>query len=115
MCGCGTKVLGVSEDREKRQPDFIDRGLGLLDHALDVVHDRVLRPILVAGRVVAYGFILLLVAIFLLCVVVIGLLRVLNVYLFAGHEWLSYAIIGSLLLLAGLIIWRRRYPVKLEK
>jgi LPXTG-motif cell wall-anchored protein len=39
----------------------------------------------------------------------------LNVYLFAGHEWLSYAIIGSAFLATGLLIWRRRRPVSLRK
>jgi hypothetical protein len=46
---------------------------------------------------------------------VIGLVRLLNVYLFAGHEWLSYLVIGSISLVVGLIIWRRRRPVTVRK
>ncbi|MDE3008058.1 MAG: hypothetical protein KGJ10_02335 [Acidobacteriota bacterium] len=97
------------------EPDVVDRLLGAVDHALDVVHDRVLRPVLLAGRFIAYGFILLLVSLVLISVVIIGAVRLLNVYLFAGHEWLSYLIIGALSLVAGLVIWRRRRPVKLRK
>jgi hypothetical protein len=97
------------------EPDVVDRLLGAVDHALDVVHDRVLRPILLAGRFVAYGFILLLVSLVLISVVIIGAVRLLNVYLFAGHEWLSYLIIGGLSLVVGLVIWRRRRPVNLRK
>ena len=97
------------------EPDVVDRLLGAVDHALDVVHDRVLRPILLAGRFVAYGFILFLVSLVLVSVVIIAAVRLLNVYLFAGHEWLSYLIIGGLSLVAGLIIWRRRRPVNLRK
>ena len=105
----------MSELNEPPDPDVVDRALQTFDHALDVVHDRVLRPILVAGRAVAFGFILLLMAMVLVTVLVIGVIRVLNVYLFAGHEWLSYAIVGAISLFAGLLIWRRRRPVNLRK
>jgi LPXTG-motif cell wall-anchored protein len=105
----------VSEADEQRKPDFVDRALQSFDHALDVVHDKVLRPLLIVGRAIAFGFIVLLAALVLICVLVIGVIRLLNVYLFAGHEWLSYAIIGVLFLTAGLLIWRRRRPVNLRK
>lgn len=102
-------------DAEPRDPDLVDRLLAQLDHVLDLVHDRVLRPILLAGRFLAYGFILALVSLVLISVVIIGLVRVLNVYLFAGHEWLSYLVIGALSLVTGLVIWRRRRPLNLRK
>lgn len=102
-------------DAEPRDPDLVDRLLTQLDHVLDLVHDRVLRPILLAGRFLAYGFILLLVSLVLVSLVIIGLVRVLNVYLFAGHEWLSYLVIGALSLVTGLVIWRRRRPMNLRK
>jgi hypothetical protein len=56
-----------------------------------------------------------LVSLVLISVVIIGAVRLLNVYLFAGHEWLSYLIIGGLSLVVGLVIWRRRRPVNLRK
>jgi hypothetical protein len=105
----------VSDTDEPRGPDFVDRALHSFDHVLDLVHDRVLRPILIGARAVAFGFIILFMALVLLCVLVIGLIRLLNVYLFTGHEWLSYAIIGSIFLTAGLLIWRRRRPVNIRK
>ena len=46
---------------------------------------------------------------------VIGLIRLFNVYLFAGREWLTYGVVGILSLVTGLIIWRRRRPVNLRK
>ncbi len=100
---------------DSRQPDFIDRALGTLDHLLDIVHDKVLRPLLLAGRVVAYGFIIALASLFLVIALIIGLMRLLDVYLFAGHVWISYLLVGALSLGAGLIIWRRRRPVPLRK
>jgi len=91
-------------------PDVVDKALGALDHALDVVHDTVLRPIIIALRAVAYGLIVALCSVVLLLALVIGVTRLLNVYLFAGHEWITYASLGTILLVTGLILWRRRRP-----
>jgi hypothetical protein len=105
----------VSEANQNRQADFVDRTLHSFDHVLDIVHDRVIRPILLAGRAIAFGFIIFLASIVLLGALVIGLIRLMNVYFFAGHEWLSYLVVGVISLVAGLIIWRRRRPVNVRK
>jgi hypothetical protein len=105
----------VSEENREREPDFVDKALHSFDHVLDVVHDRVLRPLLIAGRTVAFGFILILMALVIVSALIIGLVRLFNVYLFAGREWLTYTVVGVISLIAGLVIWRRRRPVKLRK
>ena len=105
----------MSEEKKEHEPDVVDKAFESFEHVLDVVHDRILRPILVAGRTIAFGFILLLIALVLLIVLVIGIIRLLNVYLFAGHEWLSCLIVGGALVITGLIIWRRRRPATLRK
>lgn len=97
------------------EPDLVDRLLSILDHGLDVVHDKVLRPIILAGRAIAYGMIILLAAIVLVVVAIIGFVRLLNIYAFSGHEWLSYVVVGVLSLLVGLVIWRRRRPLNVRK
>ena len=105
----------MSHPNEPLQSDLVDKALGSLDRVLDVVHDRVLRPILLVGRTLGYLFVLLLVALVLVSVLVIGTIRLLNVYLFVGHEWLSYVILGTISLGVGLWIWRRRRPTSLRK
>jgi hypothetical protein len=90
----------------RHDTDFVDRALHSFDHVLNLAHDRVIRPILVAGRAIAYA---------LIGALVIGVVRLMNVYFFAGHEWLSYLVIGTISLVAGLVIWRRRRPVDLRK
>jgi len=104
----------VTEASEPR-PDIVDRLLALIDHALDVVHDRVLRPIILAARFVAFGLIIFLAALVFVTVIVIGLVRLLDVYAFGGRVWLTYAVVGALSFLGGLVIWRRRRPLKLRK
>jgi hypothetical protein len=105
----------MTEPRKPSDGDFVDKALFQFDHVLDVVHDRVLRPILLAGRALAYGLIILLAAFFLIGALLIGLLRFVDIYCFAGREYLSYVSVGAISLIAGLIIWRKRRPVNLRK
>jgi LPXTG-motif cell wall-anchored protein len=38
-------------------------------------------------------------------------MRLLNVYLFSGHEWASWALLGLFSLVGGLVVWRKRRAV----
>ena len=105
----------MTDASPEHDPDLVDRLLGILDHGLDVVHDKVLRPILLAGRALAFGLIIFFAAIFLIGALLIGLIRFIDVYCFAGREYLSYVSVGAISLLAGLIIWRKRRPLNLRK
>jgi len=105
----------VTEASDPREPDLVDRLLAAFDHVLDVVHDKVLRPIIMAARALAYGFVIVLVALVFVAALVIGFIRLLNIYAFHGHEWISYAVVGAVSLIIGLVIWRRRGPVNLRK
>ena len=105
----------MNEAKKPSDGDFVDKALFQFDHVLDIVHDKVLRPILLAGRAVAYGLVILLAAFFLVGALLIGLLRFVDVYCFAGREYLSYVSVGAISLVAGLIIWRKRRPVNLRK
>ena len=105
----------MNEDRKPTDGDFVDKALFQFDHVLDIVHDKVLRPILLAGRAVAYGLIILFVGFVLIGALLIGLIRLIDVYCFAGREYLSYVSVGAISLIAGLIVWRKRRPVNLRK
>ena len=62
----------MSETNEPREPDIVDRVLHSFDHVLDIIHDKVLRPLLLAGRAIAFGFIIVLAVVVLLTVLVVG-------------------------------------------
>jgi hypothetical protein len=100
---------------EPKRRDPVDRALGSLDHLLDVLHDNVLRPIILGGRFVAYGFILLAVVIAMVVALLVSLTRLLNVYLFPGKEWATYFLLAAVLTSVGLVVWRSRRPVRLRK
>lgn len=58
----------MNDAKRPHDGDFVDKVLRQFDHVLDIVHDKVLRPILLAGRVIAYGFIIVLAALVLVAV-----------------------------------------------
>jgi hypothetical protein len=105
----------VTDANRPHDQDFVDKALHQFDHILDIVHDKVLRPILLAGRALAFGFIILLAIFVLVVALLIGLIRLLDVYAFAGHEYITYASVGFVAIVAGMIIWRKRRPVNLRK
>ena len=94
---------------------MVGRLLGAFDHALDLLHDKVLRPLILAGRTVAFGFLILLVGLFVLVALLIVSVRLLDVYAFPGVQWVSYLVLGGLFVTVGLVIWRQRRPVHLRK
>lgn len=98
-----------------REPDFVDKSLGLLDNYLDRFHDTVLRPIFLVGRTVAFGFLIVSFGLVALIALLIGSVRLLNIYAFADREYITYLVLGSLLIAGGLVIWRRRKPLPLRK
>ncbi len=98
-----------------KEPDVVDRVLDTLDNYLDLLHDRVLRPIFLVGRTVAFGFFLFLVAIVVVVTLLVGAVRLLNVYAFSAHEWITYLLLGATLIGIGLVLWRKRRPVTLRK
>lgn len=74
-----------------------------------------MRPIMLAGRFLAYGFILLLLALIVLIALIIAIVRLSTVYLFAHHVWITYLVVGAISISVGLFIWRKRRPVSLRK
>ena len=105
----------MTTSEPERKPDIVDTTLGVLDNYLDRFHDSVLRPIFLVGRTVAFGFLLLSFGLVAFIALLIGAVRLLNIYAFAGREYLTYLVLGSALVGSGLFVWRRRKPVPLRK
>lgn len=106
----------MAEDTStKGDTDFAGRAMVAIDSVVDLLHDKVIRPILLIGRTVAFAFIIV-ACVAVICVAVcIVALRVLDVYAFAAHEWASWALLGSIFVVLGLVVWRfRRTPATSE-
>ncbi|HEY5304153.1 MAG TPA: hypothetical protein VIJ86_08870 [Acidimicrobiales bacterium] len=105
----------MSDGPHQHEPDVVDTLFGYFDRLMDLVHDRVMRPIMLAGRFLAYGFILLLLALIVLIALIIAIIRLSTVYLFAHHVWITYLVVAAISIGVGLFIWRKRRPVSLRK
>jgi len=66
-----------------------------------------LRPVARIARRLVYGFVILVLALFVLLFGTIGLIRLLDAYI-PQEVWLTYAILGGVFTLAGFVIWSRR-------
>lgn len=80
----------------------------VVDLVVDTIHDKAVRPILLAVRVMVFGLLVAALTLVVLVLLSIGLLRLLDVYAFSGRVWISYAVLGGVFTLAGLFSWSRR-------
>ena len=102
-------------DHDDTSHDPVDALLGGLDKVLDLVHDRVVRPLLLATRYLAFGFVLFTLATVAIVAGLLGLIRFGNVFIFQGLVWLNYLVVGALSTIIGLVIWRRRRAPTVRK
>ncbi len=87
-------------------PDLAGRAMDAIDQVVDVLHDKVVRPLLLVARTVAMGFLIAICLCVLSIVAGIALLRIFDVYVFSAHQWASWLVLGGVALVAGLAIWR---------
>lgn len=92
--------------------DFASRAADTVESVVDVVHDRVIRPLLLVARAIVYGIVVLAMVTVVGVVLAIALVRLLDVYAFGGRVWASDALIGLVLCAAGALAWRKRRPAE---
>ncbi len=108
--------MAEQRDSAKGRPaveDLPGKAADLIDEFVDRLHNKFVRKIILAARMVVFGLLMVSVAILAFTIAAIGVIRFLNVYLFHGHEWASYAIVGIILFGTGLFIFRRHH-IKVE-
>lgn len=81
---------------------------GAVEGIADLVRTKAVRPLQGLARAVVFGVIVAVMGVVLAILVAVGTVRVLNVYLFGGQEWASYAVVGGIFLLAGVFLSSRR-------
>ena len=94
-----------------KERDLAGTAMSWVDDVVDTLHDRVIRPILLVGRSIAFSFIIVFSVIVIAVAICVALLRILDVYVFPAHQWASWALLGVLSLGLGLFTWRYRRTV----
>jgi hypothetical protein len=88
--------------------DLPGKAMGFIDLVVDTINDRLIRPVILVGRAIVFGLLIAALVIVFAVVVSVAALRLLDVYAFANHVWISYAILGALFCIVGLIAWSKR-------
>jgi hypothetical protein len=72
------------------------------------VRDKSVRPLTLVARAIVYGIVASAVAMVVISLASVGVLRLLDIYLFPGRVWASYTMLGGIFTLAGLFVWTLR-------
>jgi hypothetical protein len=88
--------------------EWSTKAIDVVDTVVDVVHDRVVRPALIAGRGVVFGTLIVFVSLVALILLPVALVRLLDVYAFGGRVWASDALFGIIFCAAGFFLWSLR-------
>lgn len=99
--------FAVTEELPGKAADAVDSAIGLL-------HDKAIRPLLLAARGIVFGILAGVLAVVVLVLVAVGLIRLLDVYAFPGRVWASYCLVGFVFTVAGLAVWSQRSTSKSE-
>ncbi|MDA8277578.1 MAG: hypothetical protein M0Z45_05230 [Actinomycetota bacterium] len=85
-----------------------ERAAQIVVEVTDNIQEKGISPLYRLVRIVTLGLMGLLLTIAVAILGLIGVIRVLDSYLFAAHQWITYAILGTIFLVAGLILWTKR-------
>ncbi len=80
----------------------------VIDLVVDTVHDKFIRPVLIAARAIVFGLLIATLLLVLMILLSVALIRLLDVYVFPGRVWASYLLLGALFCAAGLFAWYQR-------
>jgi hypothetical protein len=81
--------------------DWAGRATEWVEHLVELVRDRSVRPVLFAVKALVVGVIVALVGIFLLVAGSIGIVRLLTEDAFGGRVWASDLLLGGIFAAAG--------------
>jgi hypothetical protein len=81
-----------------------------VESTVAIVYARLTRPVILAARAIAFGFLVATMALVLSVLVSIAAIRLLDVYVFPGRVWASYALVGAVFMAVGSWAWLMRRP-----
>jgi hypothetical protein len=84
------------------------RVIDTVEDVVTLVHDRVIRPLLLVTRALIFGVIVATMTLIVSILFSIAVIRLLDVYAFRGRVWASDALVGGLLTAGGLVLWALR-------
>ena len=90
-----------------REP-WADRAADLVVDLTDALREKGISPLYRITRWVIYGLVGGLLALVVGIALLIAVVRLLTVYAFASHVWITYLVLGAIFTIAGLVLWSKR-------
>lgn len=91
----------------KPDAEWPARVADIIEDTVARVQDQIVRPVIVVGRGVVFGLIIMAMALIVAVLASVALTRLLNVYVFDNRVWASDALIGALFAGGGLFLFSR--------
>lgn len=88
--------------------DWPARAADTIESTVEMVHDRLVRPLLLVARGVVFGIVVAAMALTLSVLLSVALVRLLDAYAFPRRVWASEALVGALLSAIGMVAWSFR-------
>jgi len=106
----------------ERSRDWGDQAADTIESVVLTVREKATVPLVTAARAVVFGLVIFVLTAVLAVMLVIGVVRVLDVWLlgWAGRAhgqvrlWVGYVALGMLFTAGGLVCWRKSTPVKAD-
>jgi hypothetical protein len=86
------------------------KALDTIDTVVATVNDKAVRPAVVAARGVVFGIIIGVVALATLVFLVVGVMRLMVVYIPGHHVWVPYLALGAVFCALGTFLYSKRGP-----
>lgn len=109
----GSRAEGTTPDRATpatNEPDWADQVTALIVDSVDRVRDRTTGPLLELTKGLVQAVVAVLILTPILVVAVAGTVRLIN-WAVPGDVWIAYAIMGTVLVAVGIVLWSRRGPL----
>ena len=86
-----------------------ERAAQLVVETTDTLREKGISPIYRLTRWIIYGLLGLGIALVVGAALLVGVVRLLTVYAFASHVWITYLVLGFIFAILGFLIWNKRW------
>lgn len=88
-------------------PDWASKTAAQIEAGVDAVRSKTVVPAFKIARILSFGLTGAVIGVVVLTLLLVLLIRLLTVYLFAEHVWITYLVLGGISTLAGMLLWSR--------
>ncbi len=97
-----------SQESGSLKVQWPERAAQLVVETTDAVREKGISPIYRLTRWIIYGLLGIGLAMVVGTLMLVGLVRLLTVYAFASHVWITYLVLGLIFTVLGFLLWSKR-------